>query len=119
MTRNQIEAARRTLPRVAERPWKDWTDEEHNLYEELNCREMINSCLCYGSIRDFWEVCEWRFGDKSYAAPYVRKLGRERVEKICKEQEADMARARVLRNVFTDSEGLHYNSIVWADEVTA
>lgn len=112
MTGKQIEAARRTLPPP---PWKNWTDAERTLYEELSCREMVNSCLCYGGIEDFWAHHDW-CSEGSYAARHVRALGRARVEEICKEQAEDMARARILRNVHTDSEGLSYNSIVWADD---
>ena len=115
MTGKQIEAARRTLPPP---PWKNWTDAERRLYDELSCREMVNSCLCYGSIADFWRVDPWRWGEyKSYAERHVRALGRERAEEICKEQEADIRRARILRNVHTDSEGVSYNSIRWEDDV--
>ena len=111
MTDKQISAARATLPRGI--LWADWPEEAKRLYNELSCREMVNSCLCYGSIEDFWRKPEWR---DSYAARHVRALGRARVAEICKEQQEDIARARILRNVFTDSEGCSYNSIIWADE---
>lgn len=112
MTRKEIEAANDSLPRPF---FKNWTEEQNRLYEELSCREMVNSCLCYGTMHDFWERKAW--GDhKPLATDYVAKLGLERVKEICAEQEEDFARAVVLRNVYTDSEGLSYNSIVWADE---
>lgn len=114
MTQREIDAAKKTLPSRFE--YKNWTEEQKKLDEELSCREMVNSCLCYGSIKDFWEECPWRWGDKSYAASHIRKLGMERVKEIVKEQEADFAKAIVRRNVFTDSEGVTYNSILWADE---
>lgn len=114
MTQREIDAAKRTLPSRFE--WKDWTDEQKRLDEELSCREMINSCLTYGGIRGFWEECEWRWGDKSYAAPHVRALGLERVEQLVAEQEADFAKAVVSYDVFTDSEGITYNSVRWGDE---
>lgn len=111
MTDKQISAARATLPRGI--LWANWPEEAKRLYDELSCREMVNSCLCYGGIEDFWYKPEWR---DSYAHDYVRKLGRARVKEICKEQQEDIARARILRNVHTDSEGCSYNSIIWADE---
>lgn len=83
-------------------------------YERF-CREMVNSCLIYGNIKDFWAVCEWRFGDKSYADPYVRNLGIERVREIVAEQEEAFAKARVIRDVYTDSEGVSYNTVIWND----
>lgn len=110
MTRKEIKAANDSLPRPF---FKNWTEEQDRLYEELSCREMVNSCLCYGTLHNFWG--ENSYG-VNYSADYIRKLGVERVKEIVREQEADFARAVVLRNVFTDSEGLSYNSIVWADE---
>lgn len=116
MTRKEIELAQKSLPRRVE--WANWTEEQRKLSRELDCREMINSCLCYHDINAFWEECPWRYGkDKSYAAPYVRDLGVERVLEICKEQERDFSKARVYKNTYTDSEGLSYNSIVWHDEL--
>ena len=114
MTRKEIEAAKQTLPRT--RNYKEWTESQKTLREELSCREMINSCLVYGGIEEFWEKCEWRIGYKSYAASYICVLGRERVQQLVKEQEEDFAKAKVLRDVFVDDEGLSYSSICWSDE---
>ena len=114
MTRKQIEAAKKTLP-----PWGHRNPEHWRLDTELDCREMINSCLLYNSIDAFWRECEWRFGDKSYAAPFVRELGKARVQELVAEQEADFAEAIIRRCVYTDCEGLSYDSITWADEISA
>ena len=121
MTRKEIEAMQRSLPPRLD--WANWTEEQKKLDAELSCREMINSCLCYGTISlcygtmsHFWEEKTWGDG-KPLADRYVAKLGVTRVREICKEQEEDFARAVVLRNVYTDSDGLSYNSIVWADEL--
>ena len=118
MTQKQINAAKKTLPRRVDVPWKDWTKEQRRLSDELDCREMINSCLTYGGIRGFWMECEWRWGDKSYAAPFIRSLGLDRVKELAAEQEADFAKAVVCRDVFTDSEDVTYHSVVWADEAS-
>ena len=115
MTRKEMEAVQSSLPRRMD--WANWTEEQKKLDAELSCREMINSCLCYSGIESFWHVDPWRWGEyKSYAARHVAALGMERVKEIVKEQEEDFARAVVLRNVHTDSEGCTYNSIRWADE---
>lgn len=116
MTRKEIEAARATLPRLSSTPWKDWTEDQKHLYNELSCRTMVNSCLTYGGIENFWTEHSFRRGDKSYAAPHIRELGLKRVREIVAEQEADFAKAKVFRNAFTDSEGCTYNSVQWADE---
>lgn len=114
MTRKEIESMQRSLPRRFD--WANWTDEQKKIQKELDCRGMYNSCLCYGTERNFWECKSWGDG-KPLCEDYVKDLGMTRVREICKEQEEDFARAVVLRNVFTDSEGLSYNSIVWADEL--
>lgn len=114
MTDRQIEAARRSLP--GGKKWAFWTPEEKKLYEELSCRDMINSCLCYGGISGFWSEHSWCRPDQTYADKYVRSLGLERVKQIVAEQEADFAKATVIRDSYTDSEGCTYNSIIWGDE---
>ena len=118
MTQKEIDRAKATLPSRFE--YKTWTEEQKQMDYELSCRETINSCLAYhgekfGRIA-FWEEVEGRWGDKSYAAPHVRVLGRERVEELFDEQLKDFRKATVHLSVFTDDEGLTYNSIQWADE---
>ena len=91
MTQRQMDEAKMSLPSRME--YRNWTDEQKRLDEELSCRSMINSCLCYGGISGFWAESKWRFGpDKSYAAPHVRKLGLDRVKELVAEQEADFSR---------------------------
>lgn len=100
-----------------ERAWKPLRDkgfgakltpEEKKLMSELNCREMINSCLIYGEMSSF---------DTRYGVQYRVELGERRVSELVYEQEQDFKKAVVRRNVHTDSEGCSYNSIVWADEL--
>ena len=121
MTQKEIDRAKATRPSLFE--YNTWTDEQKRLDNEISCREMINSCLIYHGEQSgwdvFWEENEWRLGDKSYAAPHVRALGRERVEELFNEQLADFRKATVHQDVFTDSEGLSYNSIEWADDKIA
>lgn len=73
---------------------------------ELDCRDMINSCLCYGTD----------FLNSRYSERYINELGREKVEQLYKEQKADFDKATVNYNVHTDSEGVTYNSIRWEDD---
>ncbi len=115
MTQKQIDAAKKTLPRRYD--YKSWTDEQKRLDDELDCREMINSCLAYGWITDFWYEREDFIGRHSYADPYIRSLGIARVRQLAAEQEADFAKARVIHGCYTDSEDCSYNSVVWADEM--
>jgi hypothetical protein len=96
------------------------TKEDETLYKELSCREMINSCLIYGSD-PFRKITKWWYGhghcERSYMSDYEDKLGVERVRQLYEEQKFDISQAKVHHNVHTDSEGLSYNSITWADEL--
>ena len=117
MTQKQIDEAKRTLPRILDVPFSQWTPEEKQLSRELDCRSMINSCLCYGGIQGFWREYDYRPpNEKSYAAPYIKQLGLHRVQELVKEQEEDFRKAFVFRDVLTDSEGVTYSTILWADE---
>lgn len=62
MTDKQIEVAKRTLPNWTEIPYKEWTAEQKNLDNELSCREMINSCLIYGQMNDFYRESTGEWG---------------------------------------------------------
>ena len=105
MTKKEIEAR---LPDLTSKFLaKTITPEEFIEYEELNCREMINSCLCYGEMYNFYG---------HYDKHYIKTLGEERVKELIAEQTEDFKKATVIRDVHTDSEGVSYNRVVWADE---
>ena len=114
MTRLQIENAERPL-----RGLTRLTKEQKILQEELFCRSMINSCLTYGSIKNFWEKHPWSWDTKSYADPYIKALGLRRVTELVAEQEADFAKAIVKKNTYTDGEGMIYHTVIWANEQEA
>ena len=107
MTRKQIKKIRKEIPRFENGIPCELTPEQKQLHRELDCREMINSCLCYGSS----------FFESRYSDPYIQELGRERVLELFNEQKADFDKAIVLHNVYEDSEGVSYNSIKWEDEI--
>ena len=108
MTDRQIKQAREQLPKRTQVTWANWTDEEKQIDRELSCREMINSILCYDGKEEILK--DW------YLKKYIDELGLETVQRLCDEQVADFENAIVKRNVFTDSEGINYNSVIWADE---
>lgn len=111
MTDKQIEASKKQLPLH----FKDMTVEQRREYEELSCREMINSCLVYGEARyNFYDPNTGEFG--IYAQNYIKSLGEDTVVKLFNEQSADFAKAIVKKNVHQDSEGVTYNSVIWEDE---
>lgn len=111
MTGKQIEAAKKALPPR----YKDKTPEHLRESRELSCREMINSCLIYGSARwDFYDPDTKQFGQ--YATQHVNTLGEETVIRLYNEQADDFSRAIVKHGVYSDHEGCTYNSCIWKDE---
>ena len=115
MTQKQMDAIKATLPRFNE----PRTAEQKRIGTELACRDMINSCLVYNGEKfgreHFFNDRPWSNAD-IYADEYIKELGAERVNEIFEEQLADFRNAIVYRGVFTDDEGVTYNSIKWADE---
>ena len=108
MTEKEIKAMEKTLPK-----WKNGkppvlTIEQEMISESLSCRSMINSVLCYHGTKDIMK--------NPYLNKYFETLGTITVAKLVNEQIQDFSKAKVLKNVYTDSEGCSYNSIVWADE---
>ena len=107
MTDKQIEKAKELLPKWISGQKTIYTPEQAQLRDELWCREMINSILCYNG--------ETNIMKNTYLYKYIKELGAETVQRLCNEQIADFRKAIVKRNVCTDSEGVSYNSIIWAD----
>ena len=78
--------------------------EQGLVYGEGGCRSMIMSCLIYGNGRNYFM--------KHYAHYYIAVLGKERVEEIWEDQENYFKNhCKVNHDVYTDSEGVSYNSI--------
>ena len=107
MTGKQIEKIRKEIPQFENGIPCELTPEQKRLHRELDCRDMINSCLCYGS--SFLESC--------YSEPYIQELGKERVIELYNEQKTDFDKAIVFHNVYENSELCSYNSIKWEDEI--
>lgn len=107
MTGKEIEKLRNSVPRFENGKPCNLTLEQEQLHKELDCREMINSCLCYR--RNFLE--------SHYSEPYIKKLGKEKVIELFNEQKSDFDKATMLYNIGEDAEGNTYHSIKWADEI--
>lgn len=107
MTGKQIEKKRNEIPQFENGIPCKLTPEQKALHRELDCREMINSCLIYGT----------KFLETRYSEKYIKKLGEKRVLELYNEQKADFDKAIVFHNVYEDSEGISYNSIKWEDEI--
>lgn len=90
-----------------------WSKEDEILMEELNCRDMIQSMLIYGS-----SVEEGSYDFNRYLASYYDKslrkdalLSKSRVLELIKEEKEEISSAVIHRNVYTDCEGCTYNSV--------
>lgn len=103
MNSKEIKELKRSLPNRTEVSYAEWSEEQKRLDKELSCREMIMSCLIYGD----------NIYKSRYIMDYTDELGDQRVLELCKEQEKYFnEKCEVLHNVYTDSEGLSYNSLV-------
>lgn len=107
MTDKEIEKIRSEIPQFKNGIPCKLTPTQELLHKELDCREMINSCLCYGTD----------FLNSEYSKPYIKKLGKKRVVELFNEQKVDFDKAIVFYNVWEDNEGNSYNSIKWVDEL--
>lgn len=68
---------------------------------------MIESCYTYGGI----EVDSWNF--ERYISPYIDKLGKQLFNRIYKQESTRLKAYKVIKNVYTDNEGLTYNSLTF------
>lgn len=98
--------------------YKTLTKEQELKLEELNFRKMIMCCLAYGTdvmtSRVINMVSEY-YG-RPYFDEYADKLGRERALEIYKDQKRFFdTKCTVKKDVYTDYEGISYNSIVELD----
>lgn len=108
MTGKELEKLKASLPKWENGKPPVFTEEQKQLDKELWCIEMINSILVYDGKNNIMK--------NQYLQKYIKELGYKVVENLVNEQIKDVEKAKVLRNVHVDCDGLSYNSIVWADE---
>lgn len=105
MTGQQFELAKEEQ-RKAGASWEDGA--------ELRCIDMMHSILIYNY---FPEQENFPFpANNRYLKDYIDEIGMERTEQLWQEQVADFRKAKVSRDVWTDSDGCTYNSCLWADD---
>lgn len=114
MTGNEIKKIKDTLPSFLE-----LNEEQQKLYVTLSAREMINSILIYDGESGLYE----NNGELTqYLKKYIEKghigikLTEDEMQQLINEQKTDFAKAKVNTNVYTDCEGVTYNSVTWGDE---
>lgn len=92
--------------------WPFFTDEMRREYEELDCRRMVISCVCYGEDYAFYNERTNSWGE--YGLRYAESIGYERALQIFRDQRDYMREhATIHCGVHTDYEGCSYNSIEW------
>lgn len=107
MTTKQIEYLEHKFPVFRGGVRAVYSPEVETLIKEISCRKMIESILIYGGTNVEYDP---------YMKSHIEELGIERVRILIMEQKADFDNAVIHKNVHTDSEGVSYNSIVYADE---
>ena len=94
------------------------TPEQKRQYEKYLCISMINSVIAYDWYegQTAKELLDWELNDRyhSYLEEYVNKLGYDEVLALVQGQLNDIK--SIERDVFTDDEGVSYNSIIWKDK---
>lgn len=95
------------------------TDQDKKTFIELDCIEMINSCLVYGS-NPYRKIKKWWYGhgecERSYLSDYEDKLGVQRVRELVDGQVEEFKNVVIHKNCYTDSEGCSYNSVEYWDD---
>ena len=94
------------------------TPEQKRQYEKYLCISMINSVIAYDWYegQTAKELLDWELNDRyhSYLEEYVNKLGYDEVLALIQGQLDDIK--SIDRDVFTDGEGVSYNSIIWKEK---
>lgn len=95
--------------------WGNINSSARKLYEEMSLRDMIMSCLTYGNdiftTKNINSVS--KYYNKPYAEEYIDILGYDRVMEIYNDQKNYFdTKCRVEKNVYTDYEGITYNSLI-------
>lgn len=106
---------------LSEQMWKSReengksTPEQRREYEKLLCVSMINSVIAYdwyeGETAKELLDRELNHKHRSYLEEYVNIFGYDEVLALVRGQLDDIV--SIERGVFTDGEGVSYNSIVW------
>lgn len=80
----------------------------------LDCIEMIHSILTYAPDNN--RTLEYVL-DNKYMQKYIEKLGEDKVREIANQEVEEYKNATINSNVYTDSEGVTYNSVTFKDDI--
>lgn len=94
------------------------TPEQKRQYEKLFCVSLINSVIAYdwykGETAKELLDRELNHKHRSYLEEYVNIFGYDEVLALVRGQLDDIV--SIERGVFTDDEGVSYNSIIWKNQ---
>lgn len=108
MSKEQITNLTKGFPSRFE--WNKWTGEQKLIRNKINCLCMIDSNLVYGD--QFWKKQNYGEGSYSCADPYIEEIGEENVRELYNaRKEYFRHHVRINTDVYTDSEGVSYNSV--------
>lgn len=109
MTKKERAALTNSFPLHSD--WnKAWADEQKLILNKINCLCMIDSNLVYGD--QFWKKQNYGEGSYSCADPYIEEIGEENVRELYNaRKEYFRHHVRINTDVYTDSEGVSYNSV--------
>lgn len=121
MTDFELQQAKRKLAeqmRKAREESGNPTDEQRRQYKKLLCVSMITSVIAYGWYKGETakELLDRELNHKhrSYLEEYVNIFGYDEVLALVRGQLDDIQ--DIERDVFTDGEGVSYNSIIWKNK---
>ena len=80
----------------------------------LSCIEMIHSILTYAEPHN--HTLEYVLNNK-YMQKYIEELGQEEVSNLINNEIEEYKNATINSNVYTDSEGVTYNSVTFKDDI--
>ena len=110
---NKLYAEMRERKAKGEDPFKDADFKRR--YDYKSAWEMIESVLAYNwqSGKSAKEFLDWELNDRyhSYLEEYVKLLGYDTILNLIQQEMDDID--HIKKAVFTDSDGLTYNSIIY------
>lgn len=111
--KNKLYAEMRERKAKGEDPFKDADFKRRYIYK--SAWEMIESVLAYNwqSGKSAKEFLDWELNDRyhSYLEEYVKLLGYDTILNLIQQEMDDID--HIEQAVFTDSDGLTYNSIIY------
>ena len=79
---------------------------------ELGCIDMIHSILTYGSERNIDNLVQ-----NEYLKRYIDELGEDKVRELLAGEVEEYKNATINKDVYTDGEGVTYNSVTFKDDL--